>query len=169
MDEKHLGGYFFFRWLGAFGMGLESAADSVAGVRHAVRLLNRKSKQIAWIFVQGAMTPPLTPIVARPGAVFISRHANAPLLPVVLRYEWRHESKPTILMSIGGPLPPETEPDVLAASMNTLFTNLNGAVADPAQAGLEAVNPPRLSMNKRWDYMRHLATGRRGVFERDNR
>ncbi len=101
MDERNLGRYFFFPWLGVFGVGLENAADATAGVRYAVRLLRDQPARIAWIFVQGAMRSPGERIAARPGAGFIAQHADAQLLPVVLRYEWLQESKPTIFLVDG--------------------------------------------------------------------
>jgi chlorobactene lauroyltransferase len=169
MDERNLGRYFFFPWLGVFGVGLENPADAMAGVRYAVRLLRGQPARIAWIFVQGDMTPPGEPIIARPGAGFIAQHANAQLLPVVMRYEWLQESSATIFLSIGEPMPAVTTPEALAARMNGLNLDLQNRLGGNSRDGLEAVHSPRLSLNKRWDYLRHVATGRRAEFERDNR
>ena len=169
MDERNLARYFFFSWLGVFGVGLDDAAGATAGVRYAVRLLRDRPGRIAWIFVQGALTPPLEPIVARPGAGFIARHAGAQILPVVVRYEWLQESKATVFLAVGEPLPAATEPDDLAARLNALNADLRSRLEHPTREGLDPVHPPRLSLNKRWDYFWHLATGRRAEFERDNR
>lgn len=169
VEERNLARYFFFPWLGAFGVGLGTAAAAVAGLRYAVRLLRDHPSRLAWFFVQGTLTSPREPIVAKPGASFLARHAVAQLLPVVLRYEWLIESKPSIFISIGEPLPATTEPEALAARLNALNADLGARVNAPAHHGFDAVHPPRLSLNKRWDYFLHLVTGRRAKFERDNR
>ena len=169
MEERNLRRYFFFPWLGAFGVGRENDHDAVAGVRYAVRLLSGHPDRMAWMFVQGALTPAHEAIVARPGAGFIARHASAALLPVVLRYEWLHESKATIFASIGAPLASSTTPEDLAGSMNALSAELRTRTADASREAFEAIYPPRLSLNKRWDYARHVASGGGGKFERENR
>ncbi len=169
MEERNLTRYFFFPWLGVFGVGLEGAADAIAGLRYAVRLLRGHPDRIAWIFVQGKLTSPREPIVARPGAAFIARQATAQMLPVVVRYEWLIESKATVFLSIGEPLPAGTEPEAIAARMNALNAELGAQIDDTAHDGLDAVLAPRLSLNKRWDYVLKVATGRRAEFERENR
>ena len=169
MEERNLARYFFFPWLGVFGVGLEGAADAIAGLRYAVRLLRGHPERIAWIFVQGKLTSPREPIVAKPGAAFIARQAGAQILPVILRYEWLIESKATVFLSIGEPLSAGTEPEAIAARMNALNTELGARIDASAHEGFEAVFPPRLSLNKRWDYVLKVATGRRAGFERDNR
>jgi 1-acyl-sn-glycerol-3-phosphate acyltransferase len=169
MEEKNLARYFFFPWLGVFGVGLEGAADAVAGLRYAVRLLRGHPDRMAWIFVQGRLTSPRESIVPKPGAAFIARQAGAQILPVVLRYEWLLESKATVFLSIAEPLAAGTEPEAIAARMNALNAELGARVDATAHDGFEALFPPRLSLNKRWDYVRAIATGRRAEFERDNR
>lgn len=169
MEERNLARYFFFPWLGVFGVGLEGAADAIAGLRYAVRLLRGHPDRIAWIFLQGKLTSPREPIVAKPGAAFIARQAGAQILPVVLRYEWLLESKATVFLSIAEPLPAGTEPEAIAARMNALNAELSARVDATSQEGFAAVFPPRLSLNKRWDYVLKTATGRRGEFEHDNR
>lgn len=169
MDERNLARYFFFPWLGVFGVGLEGAADAIAGLRYAVRLLRGHPDRIAWIFVQGKLTSPRETIVAKPGATFIARQAGAQILPLVLRYEWLIESKPTVFISIAEPLPAGTQPDAIAARLNGLNAELCARIDRSARDGFEPVFPARLSLNKRWDYLRHVATGRRAEFERDNR
>ena len=169
MEERNLARYFFFPWLGAFGVGLDTAGDAMAGVRYAVRTLRARPDRLMWIFVQGALTPPDQPVAARPGASFIAGHANAQMLPVVLRYEWLQESKATVFLGLGEPLSPGTEAGQLAERLNSLRAELQARIADPARDGLVAVFPPRLSLNRKWDFARHVATGQSGKFERENR
>lgn len=169
MDERNLARYFFFPWLGVFGVGLDGAADAVAGLRYAVRLLRGQPGRIAWIFPQGKLTSPREAIAAKPGAAFIARRSGAQILPVVLRYEWLIESKATVFLSIAEPLPADTGPAAIAARMNALNAELCARIDATTHDGFDAVFPPRLSLNKRWDYVLKVATGRRAEFERDNR
>lgn len=163
MEEKNLRRYFFFTWLGVFGVDLESKAGAVAGLRYGARLLQERADRIAWIFVQGALTPPAVPIVAKPGASFFARQAKAQLLPAVLRYEWLQESRPSIFLNLGAPLEANAGPEAVAAALNALL-----AVPVAGQA-FEAVIPPRMSLNKRWDLLVHRLRGRSaGEFEREN-
>ncbi len=53
--------------------------------------------------------------------------------------------------------------------MNALNAALQSRLAENSRAGFEPVHSPRLSLNKRWDYFLHVATGRRAEFERENR
>lgn len=169
MEERNLARYFFFPWLGVFGVGLEGAADAIAGLRYAVRLLRGHPDRLAWIFVQGKLSSPREPIVAKPGAAFIARHASAQILPVILRFEWLIESKATVFLSIAEALPAGTEPEAIAARMNALNAELGARIDATAQEGFKTVFPPRLSLNKRWDYFLHVVTGRQAKFERENR
>ena len=108
-------------------------------------------------------------LVARPGAGFIARHAGAQMLPVVMRYEWLQESRATIFLSVGEPLPAAASPEDLAARMNGLNADLQCRLAGDSRGGMEPIHPPRLSLNKRWDYFRHVVTGRPAGFKRENR
>ena len=171
MEEINLRRYRFFTWMGVFGVDLSDPRAALPGLRYAVRLLRMRTglQKLVWVFVQGKLLPPHRPIEAMPGASFLARHADAQILPLVLRYEWLAESRPSIFVQIGSPLPPETSPPELAATLNELFAE--------AATAFDLANTPRceplfaapMSMNKRWDHFVHRLLRRTGTFDRQNR
>ncbi len=170
MEEKNLRRYFFFTWLGVFGLNLETKTGAIAGLRYGARLLQERAARIAWIFGQGTLTSPHLPIGVKGGAGFLARHSKAQILPVVLRYEWLQESRPTAFLRVGAPLAAETTPEELSAAMNRLLAALGETIDRAGTAGFTTVLPSRWSLNKRWDYLVHRLRGRpAAAFDAENR
>lgn len=169
MEEKNLRRYPFFRWMGCFGVDLENPRAALPGVRYALRLLAGRPERLAWFFVQGKLASPNLPIVAQPGAVWIAQRTGAQLLPLVIRYAWLAESRPTIFVRIGSPLASNAG-DTLSARLNALAQELDAALESPdLRENYAPLFPPRLSMNKRWDLFVHRLRGRKAeTFEREN-
>ncbi len=170
MDAKNLRRYFFFPWLGVFGVDLDNPAGAAAGLRHAVRLLRGRPDRAAWFFAQGVLLPPRRPVIAQPGAPFLARTTGAHLLPAILRYEWLRESRATIFIRFGPPLPAGADAKALAAAMNALATETDIAIdeAGAAAADLTPLFPPRVSMNRRWERLLHRLRGGSGEFDAQN-
>ena len=173
MEEKNLRRYRFFAWMGVFGVDLATRASALPGVRYAVRLLRGKASggeaRLAWMFVQGELLPAGQPVEVKPGALFLARQAGASVLPLVLRYEWLSESRPSIFVQVGAPLDASVSADELAAVLNALFARVDAALAPLDLTGYQPVYGSRLSMNKRWDRLLHLLGRRRGAFDELNR
>ena len=170
MEEKNLERYRFFTWMGVFGLDLSNPRAVLPGLRYAVNLLRAagRTPRLVWIFVQGQLLDPRAPIEAKPGAGFLAMRAGAQILPLVLRYEWLLESRPSVLVQIGAPMPPETSPDALAATLNDLFAGID-ALLNPARlAACDSLFPARMSMNKRWDHFMHRLMRRHGAFDKQN-
>ncbi len=170
MEEKNLRRYPFFRWMGCFGVDLETLRAALPAVRYALRLLAGKPRRLAWFFVQGKLVLPSAPIVAKPGAAWIAQRSGAQLLPLVIRYAWLAESRPSIFVRIGAPMSPDVGDDTLSDRLNALTREVDGALESPElREGYAPLFPSRLSMNKRWDFFVHRLRGReRGTFEREN-
>ena len=171
MEEKNLRRYPFFRWMGCFGVDLENPRAALPGVRYAVRLLADKAQQrLVWFFVQGKLVSPAAPITVKPGAEMIARRTGAQLLPLVIRYAWLAESRPSIFVRIGAPLSPTPEqPDALAHRLQALVLELDTDLEAADCSAYTPLFPSRLSMNKRWDYFVHRLRGRATEsFEREN-
>ncbi len=167
MEEENLRRYRFFTWLGVFGLDLTSQASALAGVRYAMRML--RPGRLIWMFVQGRLQAAGTPVVVKPGALLLARRTQSQLLPVVLRFEWLSESRPSILIGIGAPLDPASSADKLAAAINRLYAQLGEKLDPPDFREAEALFPPRMSVNKRWDYFLHRLGRRQDFFDRQNR
>ncbi len=164
MEESNLRRYPFFPWMGVFGVDLTGRGRALAGIRYAARLLRQRPDALIWLFVQGALMPPHVPVVAKPGADFLARQTGAALWPVALRYEWLIESRPSIFVAFGAP----GEGD-LGARLNAL---LEGMQADVVSGDLSRYKPlfaPRMSLNRKWDWLMHVLLRRPGKFEPGNR
>ena len=163
-DEKHLARYRFLSWLGAFGIDLDGSPT--AGLRYALRVL-ASPQSLVWFFPQGHIAHPTKPIIAKVGATFLAKKSAAQLLPVILRYEWMIESRPSILIRIGAPLPDTTKAKELQQCLQTLFDEV---VPEPGKF-TETFHPlfkPRMSLNKKLDFLIHRLRGERTPFVREN-
>lgn len=154
-EEKHLLKNRWMRLLGVFGIDLEGR--SLPGIRYALKLL-QDSRTVLWIFPQGRIEHPSKAINMKPGARFLARKSGAQLLPVIFRYEWLIESKPSVFIQFGRP--GDLDLESLAASLPKETEHL-----------LERFKPlfrPSMSLNKWVEYVRWLLWGE-GPFERENR
>ena len=168
MEEKNLRRYRFFTWMGVFGVDLATRASALPGMRYALELLRGPSR-LVWMFVQGKLLPASEPVEVKPGALFLARRAGALVLPLVLRYEWLVESRPSIFVQVGAPLEPTLTDPELAAALNELLAQISRTLHPLELDGYEPFYRSKLSMNKRWDYVRGLF-GRRGRgFDAHNR
>jgi 1-acyl-sn-glycerol-3-phosphate acyltransferase len=172
MEERNLRRYRFFTRLGVFGVDLAAPAANVAALRYALRLLRGASstrQALIWMFVQGELTSERRPVQARPGAEFLARHSPAPLLPVALRYAWLNESRPSIFVRILPPLPAGVSSDEIAAALNRALAETDRSLDRSDLGGYEPIFAAGMSINRRWDWLRHVLTGRREVFDKFNR
>ena len=167
MEEKNLRRYRFFTWMGVFGIDLADRRAALPGLRYALRLL--RPGRLVWMFVQGRLLPAGKPITVRPGALFLARRTGARLLPVALRYEWLGESRPSVFVLAGEPLPPTATEDTLAGALDSLYALLDEKLDPLDLSDAEPLFPPRMSMNKRWDYLLHRLWRRPGSFDPQNR
>ena len=172
MEEANLQRYRFFAWMGVFGVDLSDRRNALPGLRYALRLLSRttgsKPANLVWMFVQGKLLSPAQPIEVKPGATFLAARSGAVLLPLVLRYEWLVESRPSILVRVGAPLEANTSAETVAEVLNTLLAETDRTTAQVDLTSYEPLFTPGMSMNKRWDYLVHLCLRRRGVFDKQN-
>ena len=172
MEEAHLRRYRFFTWMGVFGVDLAGRRAALPGVRYALHLLTKVAAdgpaKLLWVFVQGRVLPPVRPVEVRPGATFLAARSGATLLPLVLRYEWLCESRPSILVRVGEPLAADTPAETLAGVLDALLAETDRTTAQPDLAAYEPLFLPAMSMNKRWDYFVHVCLRRRGVFDKEN-
>ncbi len=169
MEEKQLKHYRFFTWLGAFSVDLSNPVRSAASLRYAQRLLQRNETAI-WIFPQGKLCRPDEPLELRPGTDYLAKNApNAVLVPVALRYEFFREDRPNVLIEVGAPFPTvESEEGRIEAECNACFARVNRAATEQNLAGFHPLFAPRLTINKRWEWVKLAATGRLHEFSPSN-
>jgi chlorobactene lauroyltransferase len=173
MEEKNLRRYPFFQWMGVFGLDLSGSGWVFGGMRYAVRLLrraaDRRAPPLVWMFVQGRLLPAGTPIEVRPGALWLARQTGAQVLPVVVRYEWLSESRPTIFVHMDRPLPGTASAEELAECLNRLYAGIPAAADAPGLSAYQPLYAARMSINKWWDHLLHRVLRSPGPFEGQNR
>jgi 1-acyl-sn-glycerol-3-phosphate acyltransferase len=148
--EKLLQRYRPLRWLGAFGLEIHGSA--LPGLRYALQLL-RNPASVLWIFPQGVLVPQWVPITVKPGALWLARRSNAQVLPVAFRYEWLVESRPSVFVSCGSPLPPDARDEDLRSSLQSLFDEMAATLAPVNLSTYSEQVKPRMSLNKLWERM----------------
>jgi len=159
-SEELLALYRPLHWLGAFGLDIHGSA--LAGMRYALGLL-RNARHAVWIFPQGVLVPQWVPIEVKPGALWLARQSGARVLPVVFRYEWMVESRPSVFIHCGETLDADVADETLAQTMQELYDAI-GPTLNPVDLSLyHSLYPPRMSMNKVWERWTH-----RGPFDPRN-
>ncbi len=173
MEERNLRRYRFFTWMGVFGVDLEHGTRNIAALRYAAELLRRHPTDgraaLIWMFVQGELVSERHPVEARPGAAFLARRTGATILPLALRYAWLSESRPSVFVRVGEALPAGSTSEGVAEVLNGLLAQTDQTLHPPALGEYEPLFAPRMSINKRWDYIRHVFSRRREVFDKSNR
>ena len=140
--------YLPLRRLGVFGLGHGRAA--IAGLRYSLRLL-RDPHTAVWIFPQGVLIPQWQPIAVKPGALWLARRSGASVVPIVFRYEWLVESRPSIFINCGEPLPCDVTGPALTDAMQSLYDAIGPEIAPFHRSAFTPLFKPRMSMNKRWE------------------
>jgi len=161
MEEKHLKHYRFFTWLGAFSVDLSSPIRSAASLRYAQRLMQRDQTAI-WVFPQGKLCRPSDPIELKPGTDYLAQNSpHAILVPVALRYEFFRDDRPNVLVEIGQPFPAvECGEGRIEKECNQVCAHVTRAAIEQDLTGFERLFSPRMTINKRWEWIRLAVTGR---------
>lgn len=116
MDAKNLRRLPFLGRVGGFGLHLDSARDSAAGIRYAAGLLHRPGR-LVWIYPQGGLRPVTAPLAFKPGAALVGKRVpDARVVPCALRYEFGEDEKPDLYVSFGEPRVPERDTQIACSS-----------------------------------------------------
>ncbi len=170
MEEKQLRHFPFLTRIGAFSVNLESPRQVATSLRFTLRLLADPTK-LVWLFPQGVMAPADAPLDLRPGAAFLLRKTPGALfLPVAFRYGFRREQKPEAWIRIHPPEPAPTHSDAsITAALEAARHQLRLAWDQhPAPSDFIPLLPPRLSINKRWEWVKRACSGRWADFTSTN-
>lgn len=166
MEAQNLEKYSAFRKLGVFGVDIDDPRDARRGVSYATSLL-RQNAAFLWLFPQGRLRPAREPLKFLRGAAVIARRAgNCSLLPLALRYEFTTEQKPLALVKIGTPL--NTPHSFNEDLVTKLLVRIDADVLSCDFSSYSVMMSAGISINKRWEYVRHLLRGGRGEFRPDN-
>ena len=165
MEEKQLKHYRFFTWLGAFSVDLSNPLRSAVALRYAQRLLQRNETAI-WIFPQGKLSRPADPIDIRPGTDYLAKNApHALLVPVAIQYAFFREDRPNVLIEVGRPFLAVDSSEVrIARECTEVSKRVNQAAIEQDITGFATLFSPRLTVNKRWEWIKLALTGRLNEF-----
>ncbi|MEI9998079.1 MAG: lysophospholipid acyltransferase family protein [Verrucomicrobiota bacterium] len=169
MEERQLKHYRFFTWLGAFSVDLSSPLRSAASLRYAQRLLQRKETAI-WIFPQGKICRQNEPVEIKPGTDYLAQTApHAMLVPVAMRYDFFREDRPNALIEVGPPFLAVDSPEGrIAEECNKVYIHVTDASLNQDLTGFTPLFSPRLTINKRWQWVKLAVTGRLSEFTPTN-
>jgi 1-acyl-sn-glycerol-3-phosphate acyltransferase len=106
MEEANLARYWFFTWIGVFGVDRDDPRKATASIEYSSSLLSGEQNRALWIFPQGTIThPDKRPLGVYGGVSHIARRVGrCAIVPVALRYEFRLEQAPDAFARIGSPL-----------------------------------------------------------------
>jgi hypothetical protein len=169
MEEKQLRPYRFFTALGTFSIDLSAPGKASAGLRHALRLLQKPASMV-WMFPEGELRSPTLPFAPRPGLQFLCRKKGTTvLLPIALRYEFFRDDKPVALAAIGPSFPAsEADEPRIIAQQQALSDHLAATTRTRDLSDFTCLQEPRLTINKRWEWLCCALRGRLHTFQPHN-
>lgn len=105
MEERQLRRYFLFRKLGAFSVDREDPRSAYRSLKYAASLMKDDPGRALWMFPQGEIVASEKwPLEFYPGIVkLIELAGGCRAAPLVLRYEFEGEFKPSIYARAGVP------------------------------------------------------------------
>lgn len=158
MEEKNLKKASFLKSLGVYGIDLESPRRAVAGMRKTVSLL--ESGAVIFIFPQGRHVPfHARPVEFRPGLEWLMKKVpEAKFYSVAVRYEHLWESRPIVLLNVA----PVESPDLekCRIGLESRMDQISEDIIAGRFAPYETLLQGRLSMNKKWERVKSIFTGK---------
>jgi chlorobactene lauroyltransferase len=167
MEEANLKKFWFFTWVGVFGIDRDDARKALASIEYITGLLREEPGRALWMFPQGTMThPDARPLKIYGGVANIARRlGRCAIVPVAIRYDFLMEQAPDAFVRIGRPIMLDTETErVTSRELTTRLTEGMAQTADDLRADVMAFNhePGRMrpyrrllqgrgSINQLWD------------------
>ncbi|MEO8288088.1 MAG: lysophospholipid acyltransferase family protein [Chloroflexota bacterium] len=162
MEEANLARYFFFTWMGVFGVDRENVRSALASIEYISEVLSEGENRSLFMFPQGTMRhPDARPIKLYSGIATIARKVGkCAIVPMAIRYDFLMEQAPDAFVRLGAPVMVDTDKrPVNARELTNHLTDVLTKTADRLHADISAYNrePYRLvmsgrgSINKTWD------------------
>jgi 1-acyl-sn-glycerol-3-phosphate acyltransferase len=162
MEEANLARYFFFTWVGVFGIDRDDVRGALASIEYISAILRDGEGKMLCMFPQGTMRhPDRRPLKLYSGVAAIARKVGrCALVPVAVRYDFLMDQAPDAFLRLGAPIMVDARRSPVHARelTGTLTTALTSA-ADRLHADVRAYNSApyrrlmsgRGSINKLWD------------------
>lgn len=168
MEDVNLARYFFFTWLGVFGVDRDNVRNALASIDYISGILREGENKALYMFPQGAMHhPDERPLKLYSGVATIARKVGrCALVPVAIRYDFVMEQAPVAFIHVGQPIAVDADKSPVNAKVlvNLLIDALT-ADADRLHADVSTYNcqpyrrlmSGRGSSNKIWDNFLRLS------------
>ncbi len=149
MSDPELQRFPYFRFGGVFSVDAASPRTARDAIMYAGSLA--RDGAAVWIFPDGILRPPSTPLRFTSGFVHAARDARAPIVPVAMRFVMLERERPDVFIAVGDAIAPEPR-DAQKRSQSAVEALLTAIDAD-------------IASGNRSKY-RTVLTGRKGVDER---
>lgn len=159
LDDEQLEQNPFFRWLGAYSIDPDNSVRAAASIRHTTYLL-KQPQSLVWMFPQGKMTHPQTPIVTDSGVPNLTSRTSAQLLPAAFGYTFFQDGRPEILVRFGAPFSSsECYEERVAESIQQQVDFVQEAIQKQDLTSFTPIMKPRVSFRQRLTWLHRLVTG----------
>lgn len=167
MEEVNLARYFFFTWMGVFGVDRDNVRNALASIEYISNILLEGENKALVMFPQGTMShPDLRPLKLYSGVAAIARRVGrCDIIPVAIRYDFIMDQAPDAFVLVGPPILVDAEKSpIKARELTNHLTEVLTALADRLHADISAYNRQpyrrlmsgRGSINKVWDKLQYL-------------
>ena len=162
MEEVNLARYFFFTWMGVFGVDRDNVRNALASIEYICGILREGRNKALFVFPQGTMRhADERPLQLYSGVATIARKlGRCAIVPVAVRYDFRMDQAPEAFLRVGAPIQIDTEKrpvnsKELMIKLTEVLTEeadkLHADVSTYALEGYRRLMSGRGSINKAWD------------------
>jgi 1-acyl-sn-glycerol-3-phosphate acyltransferase len=162
MEEVNLARYFFFTWVGVFGIDRDNVRSALASIEYISEVLSEGENKLLCMFPQGTMRhPDLRPLKLYSGVATIARRVGrCAIVPAAVRYDFIMDQAPDAFLRLGPPILVDTEKspvnsreltERLTAALTTAADQLHADISAYNRAPYRRLMAGRGSINKIWD------------------
>jgi 1-acyl-sn-glycerol-3-phosphate acyltransferase len=177
MEEVNLARYFFFTWVGVFGVDRDNVRSALASIGYISGVLSEGEGKMLCMFPQGTMRhPDLRPLKLYSGVATIARRVGrCAIVPAAIRYDFLMEQHPDAFLRLGPPIIVDTQRSpVNAKELTNNLTEALTAAADHLHVDVSAYNHAqyrrlmagRGSINNLWDEVVRKVRGASQFYKR---
>lgn len=147
MDAVNLKKRPFFALCGGIGIDRSSLGAAARGLRTATQLVKRPGA-LLWVFPQGSERPPNEPLAFAGGAAAIAKHAEVPVLPIGLMYQFGDREQPYLWVACGELLPPTATAAEQESAVAVQLRRIEQAIVANNESVIRRSAP--ISLAERW-------------------
>lgn len=148
MSDPELRRFPFFRFCGAFSIDATSLRAARASIVYAASLA--RGGEAVWIFPDGELRPPGTPLRFTGGFAHAAREAGVCVVPVAMRFVQLDKQRPEVFVAFGAPLEPDRSSRERAQeAVAALLATIDADVLAGGRANYRAALTGRIGVDDR--------------------